>query len=80
MSQPKRAKSDDNTMETTSSVSEENYTGGASGNPQLTEISAKLSLLLTAVNEQTALNVNEQNSLYLNSCERTNSSQTARGF
>ena len=54
-SQAKRAKTDDNTMETTSSVSEENYTGGASGNPQLTEIIAKLSLLLTAVNEQTAL-------------------------
>ena len=55
MSQAKRATSEDNTMETTSSVSEENYTSGASGNAQLTEISAKLSLILTAVNEQTAL-------------------------
>ena len=36
-------------------MSEENYTSGASGNAQLTEISAKLSLILTAVNEQTAL-------------------------
>ena len=55
MSQAKRAKSEDNTMETTSSVSEENYISEASGNAQLTEISAKLSLILTAVNEQTAL-------------------------
>ena len=53
MSQAKRAKSDDNTMETTSSVSDDAFE--TTGNPQLTEISAKLSLILTAVNEQTAL-------------------------